>query len=120
MGSGVVTPTHRMIQSQEENEHQLRLNIDLVAERRELAAIREAKYKKSWKNTTTLWSRRSFQRRRLRDAKEGCQFGRRNREDGPKMGRTICGQNIRKERSLHARQDGWNSHPSYLERDASQ
>ncbi|XP_022004006.1 uncharacterized protein LOC110901485 [Helianthus annuus] len=39
-------PTPRMRQSQEENEQQLRLNLHLAEERRELAAIREAKYKK--------------------------------------------------------------------------
>ncbi|XP_022024135.1 uncharacterized protein LOC110924438 [Helianthus annuus] len=42
----VAIPTPRMQQSQEENEQELRLNLDLVEERRELAAIREAKYKK--------------------------------------------------------------------------
>ncbi|KAM0027207.1 putative nucleotidyltransferase, Hydrolase [Helianthus debilis subsp. tardiflorus] len=39
-------PTPRMQLSQEENEQELLLNLDLAEEMRELAAIREAKYKK--------------------------------------------------------------------------
>ncbi|XP_021985818.1 uncharacterized protein LOC110882015 [Helianthus annuus] len=39
-------PTPRIQLSQQENERELRLNLDLIEERRELAAIREAKYKK--------------------------------------------------------------------------
>ncbi|XP_022020233.1 uncharacterized protein LOC110920323 [Helianthus annuus] len=59
-------PTPRMRQSQEENEQQLRLNLDLAEERRELVAIREAKYKKkSWKNITTQRSKRSVSKKEI-------------------------------------------------------
>ncbi|XP_022020027.1 uncharacterized protein LOC110920078 [Helianthus annuus] len=39
-------PTPHMLQSQDENKQQLQMNLDLVEERREVVAIREAKYKK--------------------------------------------------------------------------
>nr|GEY01682.1 reverse transcriptase domain-containing protein [Tanacetum cinerariifolium] len=43
-------PTYRTIKWNEElNEEEIRLNLDLVQERREIAAIREAKYKKKMK-----------------------------------------------------------------------
>ncbi|GJZ63671.1 hypothetical protein Tco_0620092 [Tanacetum coccineum] len=40
-------PTHRtmMIKEGEDNEEEIRLNLDILTERREAAAIREAKYK---------------------------------------------------------------------------
>nr|GEX46025.1 reverse transcriptase domain-containing protein [Tanacetum cinerariifolium] len=48
-------PTYRTLMIREEyNEEEMRLNLNLLQERREMAAIREARYKKQrWNNTTT-------------------------------------------------------------------
>nr|GEV52914.1 reverse transcriptase domain-containing protein [Tanacetum cinerariifolium] len=47
-------PTYRTIPfNKSQNEEEMRLNLDLSQERREMAAIWEAKYKKKWNNTTT-------------------------------------------------------------------
>jgi ribonuclease HI/transposase InsO family protein len=43
----VGVPTKRMLLTNEENEAGLRLNLDLLEERREVAAIRESRYKKT-------------------------------------------------------------------------
>jgi hypothetical protein len=43
----VGVPTRRMLLTNEENEAGLRLNLDLLEERREVAAIRESRYKKT-------------------------------------------------------------------------
>ncbi|XP_021996106.1 uncharacterized protein LOC110893301 [Helianthus annuus] len=114
-GSEAVIPTEvgvpapRMRQSQEENEQQLRLNLDLAEERRELAAIREAKYKKELEKhynskVKEVWF------------KEGDYVMRRNDASLAKG----TGKMAPKKQCLHAHQDGWNSRSSYLERDAPQ
>ncbi|XP_076933716.1 uncharacterized protein LOC143599702 [Bidens hawaiensis] len=47
------SPTNRMQLTEVENENDLRLNLNFGEERREMAARREIKYKKRWKNITT-------------------------------------------------------------------
>ncbi|GJX43924.1 reverse transcriptase domain-containing protein [Tanacetum coccineum] len=51
-------PTFRTIQLNEaQNEEEMRLNLDLIQERRETAAIREAKYKKKVEQYYNKWVR---------------------------------------------------------------
>ncbi|XP_022040367.1 uncharacterized protein LOC110942913 [Helianthus annuus] len=85
-------PTPRMQQSQEVNEQELRLNLDLVEERRELAAIREAKYK------TDLEKHYNSKVKEVRFKA----VGRGNGENGSKMGRTVSNQDCREKWCLYA------------------
>ncbi|GKE43402.1 hypothetical protein Tco_1470686 [Tanacetum coccineum] len=84
-------PTHRtMMIREDKNEDELRLNMDLLQERREAAAIREAKYKTNMEQYYNQKVRpMSFKPDELRCSEGMKQHIGRSRQARAKVGRTL-------------------------------